>query len=160
MFLKGTQYAEKSEPQGYFYLLYKAQQMPDANLMMNFSSDSIVLPKPSKIERCSDFLEKKQSLFFSLKWKEQGPRAGHHKFSRINQSPKMTRVGEEPAMQKSHSQEGIVWAAQGFGLFWRLPWWSSVNPGRYLSLSASSLARAADGRSQRLSQRRDVGPSL
>lgn len=68
MFLKGTQYSEKSEPQGYFYLLYKAQQMPDANLMMNFSSDSIVGLKPFKIERCSDFLEKTQSSFYSVEW--------------------------------------------------------------------------------------------
>lgn len=65
--------------------------MPDANLMMNLSSEGIVRLKPFKIERCSDFLEKTQSSFYSLKWKKQGPWAGHNKLSRINQSPQMMR---------------------------------------------------------------------
>lgn len=67
--------------------------MPAANLMMNFSADGFVRSKPFKIERCSDFLEKTQSSFYPLKWKEQGAGAGHNKLCRINQSPEMTGEG-------------------------------------------------------------------
>lgn len=115
MFLKGKQYSEKSEPQGYFYRLYKAQQMPVANLMMNFSSDGFVRPKPFKIERCSDFLQK--GSFYPLKWRAG---AGHNKLFRINQSPEMAGEREGPVKKISlmmGENERIVWAALGFVLY-------------------------------------------
>lgn len=99
MFLKGTQYSEKSEPQGYFYRLYKAQQMPAANLMMNFSGDGFFRSKPFKIERCSDFLEKDAELVLPTEMEGARAGAGHNKLCRINQSPEMTGEGAGPGKE-------------------------------------------------------------